>query len=90
MHMGLEKWARVAGSNSKMAELNRTLQSILEGIQGVIGGIDDRRKNNMKILGVLLDIQSMMWDYMWKVESDAWSNTGSVDGDQELVGLERE
>ena len=86
------KWKRahVAGSNSEMAELNRMLRSISEGIQGVIRGIDDRRKNDVKILGVLLDIWSVMWDYVWKAELDAWSNTRSVDGDQELVGLERE
>jgi len=50
------KQARVVGSNSEMVELNKTLQSISEGIQGVIRGIDDRRKNDVKILGALLDI----------------------------------
>ena len=44
----------------------------------------------MKIQRVLLDIRSMMWDFMWKVESDARSNTRSVDGDQELAELEQE
>jgi len=73
-----------------MAELNRTLRSILEGIQGVIGGIEDRRKMDVKIHGVLLDIRSAMRDYVWKAESDAWSNTRSVDGDQELAELEQE
>ena len=85
-----QKWAHVVGGNLEMAELNRMLRSISEGIQGVIGGIDDQRKNNVKILGVLHDIRSVMWDYMWKAELDAWSNTRSVDGDQELAGLERE
>ena len=73
------KWKQVcvAGSNLEMVELNRMLQSISEGIQGVIGGIDDWRKNDVKILGVLLDIWSVMWDYMWKVESDAQSCKGN-------------
>jgi len=31
-----------------------------------------------------------MWDYVWKVELDAHSNTRSMDGDQELVELEQE
>jgi len=86
------KWKQtcVMGSNSEMAELNRTLRSISEGIQGVIGGIEDRRKMDVKIHRVLLDIWSMMCDFMWKAELDAWSNMRSVDGDQELVELEQE
>ena len=47
-----------------MAELNRTLRSISEEIQGVIRGIEDQRKMDMKIHGVLLDIQSTMQDFM--------------------------
>ena len=73
-----------------MAELNKTLRSISEGIQGVIGGIEDWRKMDVKIHGVLLDIRSTMRDFMWKVESDAQSNTRSMDGDQELAELEQE
>ena len=62
----------------------------MEGIQGVIGGIDDWRKRDVKILGALLDILSVMRDYMWKVELDTQSNMRSVDGDQELAELEQE
>ena len=45
---------------------------------------------DVKILGALLDIWSAMQDYKWKAESDAQSNTRSVDGDQELAELEQE
>ena len=84
------KQAHVVGRNSEMAELNKMLRSISEGIQGIIGGIEDRRKMDVKIHGVLLNIQSVMRDYVWKVESDARSDMRSVDGDQELVELEQE
>ena len=73
-----------------MVELNKTLWSILEGIQGIIRGIDDWRKMDVKIHGVFLDIQSAIRDYEWKAESDTRSDTRSVDGDQELAELEQE
>jgi hypothetical protein len=63
---------------------------MLEGIQALIRGIDNQRKMDLKILGVLQDIWSVMWDYVWKSESDAQSNTQSIDRDQELAELERE
>ena len=85
-----QKWAHVTGNTSEMLDLNRTLQAISEGIQGVILGIEDRRKMDVKILGVLQDIWSAMRDYVWKSESDAQSNMWSIDGGQELVELEWE
>ena len=47
---------------------------------------------DVKILATLQDIhiQSVMQDYVWKSESDAWSNMWSSDGDQELADLEWE
>jgi len=86
---GALKWkqAQVAGNSLELLELNKTLKAMSEGIQGLIGGVDDRRKMDLKILGVLQDIQSVMQDFVWKSESDAWSAMQSIDGDQELVDL---
>jgi len=74
----------------ELLELNKTLKAMLEGIQGIIGGIDDWRWNDVKILGVLQDIQSAMWYYMWKSPLETGSGTESVNGDGKLAELEKE
>ena len=73
----------MAGNSLELLELNKNLKAMSEGIQGLIGGVDDWRKMDLKILGVLQDIWSVMQDFVWKSKSDAWSAMESVDGDQE-------
>ena len=85
-----QKWAWVAGNSLELLELNNTLKAVSEGIQGIIGRVDNWRKMDLKILGVLQDIQSVMQDFVWKSELDAQSTTQSIDGDQELADLLQE
>ena len=55
---------RVVGNSLELLKLNKTLKAVLEGIQGIIGGIEDQRRNDIKILCVLQDIWSVIWDYV--------------------------
>ena len=85
----VSKWARVVGNSSELLKLNKTLKAVLEGIQGIIRGIEDQRRNDVKILGVLQDIWSAMQDYVWKSPPETGSGTESVNRDEELAELEK-
>jgi len=45
---------------------------------------------DVKILGVLQDIQSIMQDYVWKSALGTQSGMESINGDQELLELQKE
>jgi len=59
-----KKRVQVVGNSLELLELNKTLKEISEGIQGGIGGINDWRRMDAKVLSVLQDIWSLMWDFM--------------------------
>jgi len=80
----------VVGNSSELLELNKMLKEISEGIQGVIGGVNDQRRMDVKVLGVLQDIQSSMWDFMWKSREESQSfnrdvNLSELCREQELA-----